>query len=56
MTNETQSSSSKTELETRERIKKRVLQLERYNIIQREFTAPEMEEKIKRIIEEEVGR
>lgn len=52
MTNEIK----KPELTTNDKIRKRVLDLERYNLAQREFTNSEMEDKIRKIIEEEVGK
>lgn len=47
---------TKTEQEIKDNIQKRVLRLERYNLIQKEFSAQVMEDKIRKIIEEEVGK
>lgn len=44
------------EMTVSEKIRKRVFQLEQYNLAQREFSASQMEDKIRKIIEEEVGK
>ena len=47
---------TKKDAEKRKAIKKRVLNLERYNYSQKEFTQNEMITKIKKIIEEETNK
>lgn len=47
---------SASEAEKRKAIQKRVLNLERYNYNQKEFTQQEMVAKIKKIIEEETNK